>query len=391
MALQGTLQDFGALETFQLIALQQKTGTLEITLGSARRPFVFENGLLIAAHEAPVKAEDPLVGFLLETGYLKDEDIRVWLSFPSPQPVDPVDPLARLTDMSEDDVVTAYDAFLQTTLDEILTWPRGRFQFHSGKVGIPSKLVGPWKIEGLLMESMRRLDELADLQAAELPPGMIPKLALKARGHGFEDRNQRALVQRIDGRRSLQDLTDGSALACYDLYQALRQLRDEGHVELAEWIPARLWVQTLWRQRSRWRAALYIAGAAACLTGMTLGVQAFLRSQPSPWPLRDSFSFLSYEGELARRAYAAAQLLEVYKLRNGHYPQDHAALAQDGMLSAATEDECRRGHLAWVVEDGGEAYRWDVGSSDARSQPTAAARSGVGVTPAGRDSLREAN
>ena len=40
----------------------------------------------------PVKTRFNLVRFLLETGYLKDEDIRVWLSFPSPQPVDPVDP-----------------------------------------------------------------------------------------------------------------------------------------------------------------------------------------------------------------------------------------------------------------------------------------------------------
>lgn len=358
MALQGTLQDFGALETFQLIALQQKTGTLEITNAGQRRPFVFENGLLLAAHETPLRPEDPLVRYLVEAEYIREEDVRVWLTFPNTQSVNPIDLLPNLADISEELVVDAYDLFLQTSLDEILSWPRGRFQFYSKRVGIPSKLVGPWKIEGVLMESMRRLDELADLEAAELPPGLIPQIRRGAATSEAKDRFARAALNRIDGRRSLQEIRTGSALAGYDLYQALRRLRDDNLIDMAEWIPSGPWMETLWRQRARWKTFLYIAGAPAVLMLLTAGIYIFLAHHRAPWPNASGFSFVTAEARASRGAYATAQLMEAYRLRHGSYPPNYSAMVEDGILGERSAREMEGDGLQWTVTAAGTSYWW---------------------------------
>ncbi len=358
MALQGTLQDFGALETFQLIALQHKTGTLEIAEGGQQRFFVFENGLMLAAHEDPLKAEDPLVRFLVETGYLKSQEIPGWLGFPSSQPVNRVDLLLKLSNLDEATIVAAYDLFLQTALDEILSWGAGRFQFHSGRVGAPSQIVGPWKIEGVLMESMRRLDELADLQAAELPPGLIPKIAKPAAARQLTDPFTRALTRRIDGRRSVQEIAAASALAGYDLYQALRVLRDEGIVELAEWIPSGPWMDALWRQRSRLRSFLFGASVPTLLLLLTLGIHAFLARHPSSWSSTPGHGFVTADGTLARDEFAVAQLMEVYRLRRGEYPPDFTALVEAQLLAPRTAKRMEREGVRWHRLADGDTYRW---------------------------------
>ncbi len=358
MALQGTLQDFGALETFQLIALQQKTGTLEITSGNRQRRFIFENGLLLAAHETPLRPEDPLVRYLVEMAYLQEQDLPAWLGLPSVQAVNQIDLLVKMARLSQDDLVQAYDLFLQSILDEILAWPQGRFQFHSGRIDAPSKSVGPWKIEAVLMESMRRLDELADLQAAEVPPGLVPRVIDPAAAAHIEDRFCRAVLTSIDGKRSLQEITAGSSLAPYDVYQALRQMRDQGLVEMIEWVPMGPWTETFWQKRSWARMILCAVAAPAILAVLTLGIRTALQHHPSPWRAGPGLSFLTLEARASQSSYATALLLETYRLRTGHYPETGQKLAENGLISAraARRLDARGPH--WELTAGGRSYRW---------------------------------
>ncbi|MCK4303648.1 MAG: DUF4388 domain-containing protein [Candidatus Eisenbacteria sp.] len=382
MGLQGTLQDFGALETFQLIALQQKTGTLEITHEGQRRQFVFENGLLLAAHEAPLRPEGSLVRFLLETRYITEEEARAWVTFPNPQPINPIDLLVKLTDMTIENVSFAYDSFLQTMLDEILTWPRGKFQFNAKKVGIPSKLLGPWKIEGLLMESMRRLDEWADLQAAELPPGLIPRMRGGQASRDVQEPFARALIKGIDGRRSLQEIVETSAVAGYDLFQAVRQLRDQGLIDMIEWVPSGPWMEQLWQRRSRWKSVFFTAGSVVLLLLLTLGVRLFIAHHGGPWPTSNDFSFVTPEVRDARGAYATAQLMEVYRLRHGRYPLSYTDMVADGLISEKTSRDMEPHALRWIVDASGKSYRWDAIPDD--SGQAGSARHGQDSSPPGQ-------
>lgn len=360
MALKGTLQDFGALETFQLIALQQKTGTLEINHAGRQRRFVFENGQLLAAHAMPLRPEDPPVRFLVEMGYLHEEDLPAWLGLPGNPSVNQIDLLVKLSRLSEDDLVQAYDLFLQSVLDEILAWPQGRFQFHSNRLDTPSKIVGPWKIEAVLMESMRRLDELADLRAAEMPPGLVPRIVDPAATAHIEDRFCQAAIASADGKRSLQEITAGSSIAAYDLYQALRQMRDQGLIEMIEWVPTGPWMETVWQKRSWSRMLIFAVAAPVLLTALTLGIHSALQRHPAAWATGPGASFLTPEARASQASYATALLLEAHRVRAGRYPTDSAQLAAAGLLSAGAARRLADQGPRWETAPGGQSYRWTL-------------------------------
>lgn len=366
MPLQGTIQEFGALETFQLIALQQKTGTLEITTRSSAHSFVFEDGLLHAAHVSPLGQEDLLPRLLVEAGYLNDEDLRAWLSFPAGQPVNPIDLLPKLSRMNEEQLLEAYDLYVQTVMDETLAWREGRFVFHSGKLETPSKLIGPWKVEGFLMESMRRIDELVDLQATELPPGMIPRPRPRAAGEPG-DRLAAAILRRVDGRLSLQEIVAASPLPAYDLYRVVRELRDTQQIELAEWIPSGPWMEAVWRRGARWKwIPLSIAGLGI-LAALTFGTQMMLAAVEPDWHQTREFTFLSPGAQTARADYATGQLMEAFRLRRGHYPRSHAELVEDGLITKHAARRLKRVSSRWILTPGGRGYVW--GADEAAPLP----------------------
>lgn len=358
MALQGTLQDFGALEIFQLVALQQKTGTLEIRFEDQVRCFIFSNGLLIAAHLSPPDSDSLLVKYMIELNYMVEDDVPGWLNAQTHQPVDTVDLATKFTGISDEQLSEAYELYLQTVLDEILTYPKGRFHFNSGKIGIPSKQLGPWKIEGLLMEGMRRLDELADLQAAEMPAGMVPRKLSRTGQEETDDRFAIAALALVDGKRSLHEIVATSSIAAFDLYQALRLLRDQKRIELIEWIPTGVWTDVLWKKRSLLRS---LGSAALVLVGLgllTVGITFWLDHYPSPWASNGATGFLSAECENARASYNIANLMEAYRILHRRYPANYEAMINDGLLTDDLAADYTERGLGWRLTEDLTTYVW---------------------------------
>jgi len=357
MALQGTLQDFGALEIFQLIALQQKTGTLEIHNRDQVRQFVFDNGLLIAVHPIQLEQDSLLVRFLLELEYIEKDEIPGWINANTHQPVNIIDLVTKMTKISDEEMVVAYDIYIQTILDEILHWPKGRFHFNSGQIGIPSKQVGPWKIEGLLMESMRRLDELADLKAAEMPQGMVPRSSGAEITASDSNRVYRAVHALVDGSRSVHDIITQSTLAGFDICQALRVMRDQNIVEMTEWIPAGVWADRLWKKRSLMKVVSYSLLTVITLGIVTFGTNFYFRHFRAPWETGLQFSFLTEECEASRASYNIATVLETYRVMNHHYPADYDALIENGLLSEKQAEIYRSKGAVWETDDA-DSYQW---------------------------------
>ncbi len=358
MALQGTLQDFGALEIFQLIALQQKTGTLEIRQNEQVRQFIFERGLLIAAHSPELDQDSPLVLFLQEADFIEKDDIPGWVNADTHQPVDVIDLATKLTKLDGDELVEAYEMYIQTILDEILNWPKGRFHFNSGQIGIPSKQIGPWKIESLLMESMRRLDELADLQAAELPLGMVPRSCGKRLKQSDSNRFYCAALALVDGKRSIHEIINQSALAGYDLCQALRVMRDQKIVEMTDWIPAGVWAEKLWKKRSLLKVVSHFMLTFAMLGLITYGTDFFFSRSSLPWPTSLQFSFLTNECQASRATHNVATVLESYRILHQKYPADYADLVEEGLLSSRQAIMYHDSGAVWELTPENGSYRW---------------------------------
>ncbi|RMD78699.1 MAG: DUF4388 domain-containing protein, partial [Lentisphaerae bacterium] len=75
MALQGSFQDFGLPDIFQLISLQRKTGILTVRSEHEVIRIVFYQGHIIEADSEPRRFEDRLGQVLVRTGQITQEQL----------------------------------------------------------------------------------------------------------------------------------------------------------------------------------------------------------------------------------------------------------------------------------------------------------------------------
>src|SRR5690606_36453782 len=161
------LSEFSVLETLQVIALQQKTGTLYIESGKKRHGLHFREGRLIGCQPSNPADPDPLLDALVGLGQVgKDEERRIRM-LAADQGVDLWRQIGNSVTISEETLEETRALVLQGMLDRVLLWNKGRFEFDAGPVPPASGV--PWNVETALLESMRRLDEAVDLKVGGFP------------------------------------------------------------------------------------------------------------------------------------------------------------------------------------------------------------------------------
>ena len=79
MALEGTIQDFGLADIFQLIGMQRKTGILTLENDEDTVTVHFFEGQVVGADTRLRNLEDLLGGVLVRTGRLTEDQLRAAL------------------------------------------------------------------------------------------------------------------------------------------------------------------------------------------------------------------------------------------------------------------------------------------------------------------------
>ena len=75
MALEGNLSSFGLEEILQLIAVQQKTGMLSVTINEKATVLFFRDGKIISTRDRRSKTRDPFREYLMRYGVLTREQL----------------------------------------------------------------------------------------------------------------------------------------------------------------------------------------------------------------------------------------------------------------------------------------------------------------------------
>jgi hypothetical protein len=163
MALEGNVKDFGLSEILQLIALQKKTGMLSIT-GERTMVIYFREGLVISTRDRRSNVDDPLKDFLLKYGYLGTRDMERIERILAETQLDLTDILASEKLFSPEELRVIFSEQIQETIQDILNWPKSQYKFIIGtQVLAGVRSFASLKVEGLLMESMRRIDEFPEI------------------------------------------------------------------------------------------------------------------------------------------------------------------------------------------------------------------------------------
>jgi hypothetical protein len=233
MSLEGNLSSFGLSEILQLIAVQQKTGMLAITRQSSSMKLFFREGKIISTRDRRRSARDPFSDYLSRYGISAREELARLSEISAKSKLDITDVMVSEGLFDQESLQRHYHHHVQETVHDILTWEQCSYRFIAGHEIIDGvKALCEIGVEGLLMESMRRIDEFPQI-LAEFPDGeMIVRRSDKP-AEGLDlMRTESSVYELLSEERSINDIAARAGIPRFDTYEALRHLKEKDLIEV---------------------------------------------------------------------------------------------------------------------------------------------------------------
>lgn len=375
MALEGNVKDFGLSEILQLIALQKKTGMLSIT-GEKTMVIYFREGQVISTRDRRAMAEDPLRDYLLGYGFLSRDEMDRIQRIQAETHLDIADILASEKKFSDDELQDIFRDQIQESIQSILSWPKSQYKFIIGSQVLQGvKSFGGLKVEGLLMESMRRIDEFPEL--TRIFPGdetIVKALPMPAKNPPGLEALEQSIYDLIGDGKSIGRVVPFARTARFNTYEALKSLLEKELLQIVETpkpVEAEAEERTTEKRaphRSAFRPTAAALGAlVACLAFGELVAPAVL----SPgWSVtgrghsRESAvngpsvalapDLASLEARLLEASMREG--LEEYLARTGVYPSSLETLVSRGFLSREIFAAASADGFSYRPDRGGRSY-----------------------------------
>ncbi len=225
MAIRGGLAEFSVEELLQLLNIQQKTGVLVLSESQGTGyPLFFERGRLLAAADRRESGRHAFLNYL-ETSLLVTRD-----------QVESIEDICNATGndifgviltsgiMGRDRLMEEMRRYSQRIIDEVVVWHEGTYEFSGDEKSLPPQgLQLKLNPEELLLESMRRRDELATLKQSMLAPDLV---LAPVGGSSTEPlpRECTLVFGFVNGGRNISEICRLSPLGDYDTYEAISEL-----------------------------------------------------------------------------------------------------------------------------------------------------------------------
>lgn len=343
MALQGNLDDFSLPEILQLIAVQQKSGVLKLTSGDDVAVVFFETGKIVSTRDRRRNARDPLKPFLLKTGHLSESQLKQIDTIEAESRRELTDILLSGNYLTSDSLTDAVEQQIQDTLHQLLTWKTGSYNFSGDARTVPKFAVNVrLSTEGLLMESMRRIDEVARYREAFASPAMVLRPKALAVPPAEMSPQEHRVLPLVDGLKPLRDIVTQSKLVEFEVFEALHRLLELGvlEVSLGEAPPPKVTPIPIAQppvQAAPAASGFLAAGVAMAAIVAALGIGAWVSpallkqvAQTEGPPKISSPPEIALLDETARVSLA----LEIYRRIHGEYPSSLETLGREGFLPA---------------------------------------------------------
>ncbi len=355
MALNGTLRDFGIADILQLIAQQQKTGTLHLEAKDQEVHIGFQDGVIVQAESTTRRRKDLFGTMLVRAEIISEKQLEEALETQTRT-------LQRLGDVLVSTGVITKERYRQMaqlqfneTLFRLFSWKSGTYAFEQGTVHYDPADVTPVRAESVLMEGFRMVDEwpvirkriprydLVFERVKELPAVPIPEAAVVSAERGGRrgdfasfGEHERRIYALVTPARDVRKLIDLSCLGEFETCKALCNLVNLDYLKalpsLGDPDPLQDEVSTLDRVRGTLGR---IAVSTVVLAGLVL---VAVSSNLNPWSLSGA-ARLGFEESAVQQAVARAQVsrleaaLDVYRLEKGEYPSSLEALVDTRLVS----------------------------------------------------------
>lgn len=361
MSLEGNLTAFGLSEILQLVAVQQKSGMLSVTSQDRTKVLFFQNGNIVSTRDRRRKTKDPLRDYLTRYGILSRENLIRLTHLSSESKLDLTEVIVSEGIMSEEDMRRHFRNHVQEEVHEILTWEQCSYKFIPGTDIIEGiKTWGEYNIEGMLMESMRRIDEFPQSLA------LLPDLDVRIDRHGSpkEDQelttNEKTVRGLVNRERTLSYLISKAQMPQYEVYEAVRHLHEKGLVTVTADKTAQRADEGKTRaqkkRRTKARKNIFPFAVAVVLFVGALGW--FARGAIPHYQGVIAAGGVQTASAIARNRVEASlrQRIEAYRARNGHYPEKLHELIQSGLATKTFMGNVDRHSFRYRLTENGRDY-----------------------------------
>jgi hypothetical protein len=131
--------------------------------------------------------------------------------------------------IGRDRLIEAISQHTQQIVDSLLMWTTGTYEFQGDDRSIPKlTLKVPLNIEELLMEGMRRMDELATIKQTVLAPDLYLLRSSDAIDRSELSRELLVVYDLVSGSTSVEQVVARSPLGEYTSYESISALLESG-------------------------------------------------------------------------------------------------------------------------------------------------------------------
>lgn len=232
MGLSGNLESFGVPEILQLMALQRKSGVLKLLRHDGEQQILFlEKGRIVATRDRRANEDDPLLRFLRGANYLTDDQLATLAKVQAQSGRDALYVMLSGGMIGRDRLVEAVTQHTQQIVDNLLGWTQGTYEFTGDEKSIPKLAFKvPLSIEELLMEGVRRMDELATIKQAVLAPDLHLLQAGDPMDRSLLSRELLVVFDLVRQSTPVESLVARSPLGEYSTYEAISALLETGRL-----------------------------------------------------------------------------------------------------------------------------------------------------------------
>lgn len=248
MAIEGSLRELGIQDVLQLLELAVKTGVLTVSSDRHNDEVIVhvDRGSIVFAMRK--RSTRRLGQQLLRAGKLTERELERALEL---QRADPSQRLGRILlemgSVSEEELSRQLQFQIEETIFDLLSWTEGVFRYEERETVDAGDADVQVRVESLLMEGARRIDEWSRLESripnAEAIPVLQPVEENGAAPLDLHPEDWEVLAE-IDGERELRQIAADLGRNSFDVAKIVYGLVSAGVVRILE-RPARLSTQDI--------------------------------------------------------------------------------------------------------------------------------------------------
>jgi tetratricopeptide (TPR) repeat protein len=238
MAIEGPLAELGIGDVLQLLGLTRKTGVLSIRADRLSDEAIvhFSRGAIVFAVRR--RSTRRLGQLLIRAGQLTQRELDRALEIQHSEPTRRLaEILLEMGSVGEEELERQLRFQMEENIYELMAWTDGYFKFEERVEIAEQRLLARVRVDSLLMEGSRRIDEWSRLEARVPGPEAVPALSPNA------DRDATPLELRpdewevlaeLDGERDVRQLAADLGRSEFDVGKVVYGLVSTGLVSIAE-------------------------------------------------------------------------------------------------------------------------------------------------------------